>query len=239
MKSLLLSFLALSTVALAVEPVKLPMDVGTLKTREGKVLEGVKIVGADAVGVKVIHSGGTARLPYERLPKELAARFPRDADAAKEQLEKEAQQEAAHDRSMDQATTREKAKANAESEETDEGGDTAVEGAPELSGSTKARIASLESYIRRLEAGIANSRDLAAKARERAQGIRENSRMTVRETTTTGKTTVTEVDNRSKLKRAEFQEKRAKREEAKIAEAELLITTAREKIEILKKTPAE
>lgn len=237
MKSLLLSFLALSTVALAVEPVKLPMDVGTLKTREGKVLEGVKIVGADAVGVKVIHSGGTARLPYERLPKELAARFPRDADAAKEQLEKEAQQEAAHDRSMDQATTREKA--NGESEETDEGGDTAVEGAPELSGSTKARIASLESYIRRLEAGIANSRDLAAKARERAQGIRENARMTVRETTTTGRTTVSEVENRSKLKRAEFQEKRAKREEAKIAEAEVLITTAREKIEVLKKTPAD
>lgn len=237
MKTLLLSFLALSTVALAVEPVKLPLDLGTLKTREGKVLEGVKIVGADAVGVKVIHSGGTARLPYERLPKELAARFPRDADAAKEQLEKEAQQEAAHDRSMDQATTREKK--NAEPEETDEGGDTAVEGAPELSGSTKARIASLESYIRRLEAGIANSRDLAAKARERAQGIRENARMTVRETTPTGNGVIVEVDNRSKLKRAEFQEKRAKREEAKIAEAEVLITTAREKIEVLKKTPAE
>jgi len=237
MKCLLFSFVVLSSVALAVEPVKLPMDVGTLKTREGKVLEGVKIVGADAVGVKVIHSGGTARLPYERLPKELAARFPRDADAAKEQLEKEAKQEAAHDRSMDQATVREKA--SAESEETDEGGDTAVEGAPELSGSTKARIASLESYVKRLEAGIANSRDLAAKARERAQGVRDNARMTVRDNTPAGNGSIYEVDNHSKLKRAEFQEKRAKREEAKIAEAEALIETAREKIEALKKTPAE
>lgn len=237
MNSLLLSILAFSTVALAVEPVKLPLEVGTLKTREGKVLEGVKIVGADAVGVKVIHSGGTARLPYERLPKELAARFPRDDGAAKEQLEKEAREEAAHDRSMNQAEAREKAKAVAEDE--DEGGDTAVEGAPELAGSTQARIASLEGYVKRLQAGIAKSRDLAAKARERAQGIRENARMTVRDTTPTGRTSVYEVENRSKIKRAEFQEKRAAREEAKVAEAEALISTANAKIEALKQTPAK
>lgn len=237
MRPLLLTLLALSSVALAVEPVKLPMEVGTLKTREGKVLEGVKIVGADAVGVKVIHSGGTARLPYERLPKELAARFPRDAGAAKEQLEKEAREEVAHDRSMNQDTTRDKA--GADSEEADEGGDTEVEGAPELAGSTKARIASLESYVKRLEAGIAKSRDLAAKARERAQGIRDNARMTVRDNTTAGNGRIVEVNNYSKLKRAEFQEKRAKREEAKVAEAEALIATANAQIEVLKQTPAQ
>ena len=190
--------------------------------------------------MKVIHSGGTARLPYERLPKELAARFPRNADAAKEQLENEARHDAAHDRSMDQAETRVKAKAVPEEEEPEnEGEDTAVEGAPELAGSTKARITSLESYVKRLEAGIANSRDLAAKARERAQGIRNNARMTVRDNTPTGNGSIYEVNNHSKLKRAEFQEKRAKREEAKVAEAEALIATANAKIEALKQTPAE
>lgn len=239
MKIPLLWTLMFSSVALAVEPVKLPLDVGTLKTRDGKVLEGVKIVGADAVGVKVMHSGGTARLPYERLPKELAARFPRDSDAAKEQLEKEARQEAAHDRSMDQAKAREMVKEKTESEEEDAGGDTAVEGAPELSGSTKAKIASLESYVKRLEAGIAKSRDLADKARERARGIRENARMIVRETTTTGKTSYSEVENFSKIKRAEFQEKRAEREEAKIAEAEALIASANSQIDVLERTPAK
>jgi hypothetical protein len=112
-----------------------------------------------------------------------------------------------------------------------------VEGAPELAGSTKAKIASLQSYVKRLEAGIAKSRDLAAKARERAQGVRENARMTVRESTVSGGTTVREVENHSKLKRAVFQEKRAEREEAKVAQAEALIEKANAQIEALKQTP--
>ena len=97
MKLSFLGFVVLfAGVAWAVEPLKLPMDVGTLKTRDGKVLEGAKIIGHDAVGVKVIHSSGTARLAFDRLPAELAARFPRDPNAAKEQLAKEARQDAQH-----------------------------------------------------------------------------------------------------------------------------------------------
>lgn len=82
----------------------------------------------------------------------MTARFARDSDAAKEQLEQEDRQKAAHDRSMDQGTNR-----------------------------AKAKIVSPESYVKRPEAEILKSRDLAAKACERAQGIRKNARMMVRD----------------------------------------------------------
>ena len=95
-----IAWLLLATAAAAVEPVKLPLDVGTLKTRDGKVFESAKITGSDAVGVKVTHAGGVARLEYARLPKDLAAKFPRDRDAAKELLEKEAKDDAANDKAV-------------------------------------------------------------------------------------------------------------------------------------------
>lgn len=47
------------------------------------------------------------------------------------------------------------------------------------------------------------------------------------------------MENRSQLKRAEFQGKRAQREEAKVAKAEALVALANAKIEVLKKAPAE
>ena len=89
MKFLPACLILLAACASAVEPVVLPLDVGTLTMRDGKVYESVKVIGQDAVGVKISHAGGTARIPFEKLPKDLAARFPRDHAAAKEQLEKD------------------------------------------------------------------------------------------------------------------------------------------------------
>lgn len=80
--------------------VELPMDVGTLTTRDHKVYENAKIVGADAVGVKITHDAGTARIPFTRLPRELAEKFEVKPGAAAEQLRKEKEDAAAHDREV-------------------------------------------------------------------------------------------------------------------------------------------
>ncbi len=226
MKKPSLFLLLLTASAFALEAPKLPLEVGTLKTREGKVLENAKIVGSDAVGVKVVHAGGTARLTYDRLPKELAARFPRDPEAAKKQLEKEAREGAEHDRTVDKAVAKNEQEENAEE-------DSPLEGAPELKGDAKAKIASLNAYISRLEAGIRKARQTAADARERAATYRSTATTYVTRTDGKGNVRQDTVTNGSRLNRADFQDKRATREEGKIAQAESLIVSAREQLDSL------
>ncbi|MBX3741738.1 MAG: hypothetical protein KF712_12150 [Akkermansiaceae bacterium] len=80
--------------------VELPMELGTLTTRDHKVYENAKVVGADAVGLKITHDAGTARVPFNRLPRELADKFQVKPGAAAEQLRKEKEDAAAHDREV-------------------------------------------------------------------------------------------------------------------------------------------
>jgi hypothetical protein len=82
---------------LAVEPPVLPMDIGNFQAN-GREFVGAKIVAADAVGVKIMHEAGTARIAYDRLPPEIAAKFPRDEAAAEAQKRKEAAEMDAHER---------------------------------------------------------------------------------------------------------------------------------------------
>jgi len=95
--ALLACLLAAAASAGAVE---LPMDLGTLTTKDHKVYENAKIVGRDAVGVKITHDAGTARIPFARLPRELADQFQVKPGAAAEQLKKEAEEASAHDRAV-------------------------------------------------------------------------------------------------------------------------------------------
>lgn len=237
MKFLLLSCL-LSAAALAAEPVtpaapvappppaeapELPLEVGTLKMTDGRVYEGVKVVGQDAVGLKITHAGGTARIPFEKLPKSLASRFPRDPDAAKKQKEAEAKAEAAHDRAVEKALA----------DEGDENG-RAVETEPEMKGDNKAKIAALEGYIARLEKGIDEARLEVEKSKQRASDLRSDAYYTV---TTRDSQGVVQVENRtngSKLSKARYHENRAKNYEGKILEAQRLIEGAQASIEKLK-----
>lgn len=220
-------------VAWAVEPLKLPMDVGTLKTRDGKVLEGAKIVGHDAVGVKVIHSSGTARLTYDRLPRELAARFPRDPDAAKRQLEKEARQDAEHEAAVNDALkpqTEPADEAEADAGEPVEEEIAPVEEEVKLEGSAQTKIAALEAYIARLEKGIAEETAEADELQQKANKHREAGKITVTEVGPNGKTYDREDVNSSRLSRALFYEKRKEKHTKKIEEAKKLIQSARFKI---------
>jgi hypothetical protein len=86
------------------------MDLGILTTRDNKVYEKAKVIGVDAVGLKVSHEAGTARVPFNRLPRDLADKFQVKPGAAAEQLRKEKEEAAAHDREV----ARGMAKANRE-----------------------------------------------------------------------------------------------------------------------------
>ncbi|WAC21052.1 hypothetical protein OVA24_06605 [Luteolibacter sp. SL250] len=108
--SIVALLLAATLAALPAAAVELPMDLGTLTTRDNKVYENAKIIGSDAVGVKVTHDAGTARVPFNRLPRELAEKFEVKPGAAAEQLRKEKEDAAAHDRE----TARAMAKADRE-----------------------------------------------------------------------------------------------------------------------------
>ena len=220
--------------AFAAGPVELPLSIGTLKLRDGSVYEDAKVVGQDAVGLKIMHAGGTARLPFAKLPKELADRFPRDAKAAKEQLEKEAKEATAHERSVDKAVA--KQKTDEEEAEEDDGSQLSWEKAPEAEGNARAKIAALEAYIRRLEDGVDNAREDAARSRERANESRATSVTPVSRVTSTGEIYTESRTNRSKIRRAEFLERKARGLDLKIIEAGRLIESTRQRIRDLEKT---
>jgi len=228
MKLVPLCYLLLATWAGAAEPVQLPLDVGTLKMRDGKVYEGVKIVGQDAVGVKITHAGGTARLPFVRLPKDLTDRFTRDHAAAREQLEKEARAAATHGKAVDKAVAKQESEDETEPP-------TAVEGMPDPKGDPTAKIAALRGYIERLESGIENARAEAVHAQERANSYRAAAYTQVATTTETS-VIYQNRTNQSKLRRAEFQERRARNLDERIREANSLIEGARTKIRTLEKS---
>ena len=231
----LIACLLLAATAAAVEPVKLPLDVGTLKTRDGKVYEGAKVTGSDAVGVKITHAGGLARVEYARLPKDLAAKFPRDREAAKEQLAKEAKDEAAHDRAVDKAVVEKKTPAGETDSDNSDTADTAVEAKPVLQGNPEVKIAALNAYISRLEDGITKANNTVMDANAKAAKYTSTATTSVTRHNGYGDSTTHDVVNQTRLNRAEFQRKRAEREQQKIGEAQRLIEDAKVQIETLKR----
>lgn len=214
--------------AFAAEPVELPLDVGTLKMRDGKVYEGAKIVGKDAVGVKVMHAGGTARIPYARLPKDLADRFPRDHGAAKEQLEKESRAEAAHDRTVDKALAKQAGQEEKEAEERV----SALESMPDAKGDNTAKILALEAYVMRLESGIADAEMKAANARDKAAAYRRASVGSLRQDAYGN--VYSDPYASSKERKARFHDRRAEREIGRISEARSMIAAAQQRIQSLR-----
>jgi hypothetical protein len=222
--------LSLVTYAYAAEPVELPLAIGTLKLRDGSTYENAKVVGQDAVGLKIMHDGGSARLPFAKLPKELAARFPRDAEAAKKQLEKEAKEATAHERTVDKAMAKQKAEDEVDEVEAK---DTPWEKAPEAEGNNLAKIAALEAYIRRMENGIDKAKEDADKATRRAANYRATATRTYTTTDSQGQVYTETRQNNAKHHRADSLDRRARSLGAKIREAEILIQSARERIKRL------
>ncbi|WP_265594515.1 hypothetical protein [Haloferula sp. BvORR071] len=232
MRILLSSLLFLTAAwAAAVEPAKLPLEVGTLTLRGGKVYEGVTITGQDAVGIKITHSGGTARVPFENLPQAIADRFPHGtAEDAEKQKEAEAKADDAHRR-----TTPDKAPDANGDGTADSDNDKPLEKAPELKGDNQAKIASLKAYIQRMERGITDARNEIQKSQERASKLRSDAEVIVTVTDSTGRSTTSTNTNRSKLNKAEYYDKRAKRFQDQIRQAELLIQGTRSQIAILER----
>lgn len=102
MKATLLGFACMLGIGFASEPVEFPMEVGSLKTKL-RTYEGAKIVNADAIGVKVVHESGSARVAYHLLPEEIASKFERNSEAAKVQAQAEIAQANVYDRQIVEA----------------------------------------------------------------------------------------------------------------------------------------
>lgn len=77
---------------------------GTLTTASGKSFEQAAISEVDAVGVRVIHSAGKTRIPYEELPPALQDRFQFDPAQRDALLAQESAVSAAHGSAADAAT---------------------------------------------------------------------------------------------------------------------------------------
>lgn len=235
--------------AVAAEPVEYPLELGSLKTRDGRTYDGVKVLGNDAVGIKIVHDGGTARIPFQKLPQDVSDRFNRDTAAAKAQLEKENWELAAYDRAMDASV----AERNAAAEESEPsptsatpavgevGGedeaviDPSLEAIPDLDGeATEERIVSIQKYIHRLEDGIQKTEEDIKARLERARKIAAGAtyRVSVPNGSSGGSMTEIRV-NKSKLSRAAFIQKQAGLQREKINVAGVLIKKAREELKVL------
>ena len=165
MKTRLMLLIACTVgIGFAAEPVSLPLELGTV-TIATKTYEDAKIVSADAVGVKIMHASGTGRIPYEKLPYELASKFPRDEEAAKEQADREAAAVAAYEQQVELVALK---KQEREEEELERNG-----GRPRMSKMDAViagqRAMQLQEYVTYLKMGIANAQGEVEKRMIRAQ----------------------------------------------------------------------
>lgn len=234
MRLLPLFLVGFAVSCLAAEPVQLPLALGTFKLRDGKVYEDARIISHDAIGVKIMHAGGTARVPFAKLPKELAERFPRDHQAAKKQLEKEAKAATAHERSVDKALS-DPAKDGLSPKPAPRGSGS-LEKLPEAQGDKETKIAALQAYIDRMEYGIDLARTEAAAAMQNAGEYRRDSTTQVTRMLADGSSYTTTRTSAAKLKKAADEERRARLLNDQMATADHLITRAREQINTLRKS---
>lgn len=231
-----LSLLWISGICLGAEPVELPLELGTFKTLDNKVYEGAKVIGKDAVGIRIMHDGGTARITYERLPKELAEKFEVDPDAAKAQLAKEAAEGAAHDREADLVMKSQKpgGKADVKGEvvskaDEEEEPEAQVEAIPEMSEKAASeRIVLLRQYIARQKVWVKKEEEEISRRMERASKMEANAGEDVHYNLDTK--TMTTAKNRTSMGRAEFVRKMAEKQREKLNEVKQLIRKAEAEI---------
>lgn len=133
----------------------------SLATIDGRIYQKVEVIGHDAVGIKIKHEGGIARLPFEKLPKDIRSRYGYDpAKAAALRTEedrraRELQQQIDDDaRRQKQAQPRHQADPG---DETDSNPATAADLDLE-SPPGDAEIAKLEIYVIRMKSKIATAR---------------------------------------------------------------------------------
>lgn len=84
----------------ATSAVAAPVEMAKLVTRDGREYQKVTIVGHDAIGIKIHHAGGMARLPFERLSDELQKKYQFDAAKAEQQKQAELQRIAEHEKAV-------------------------------------------------------------------------------------------------------------------------------------------
>jgi hypothetical protein len=96
------ALLGLAVATLPAEPVKFD----SIKTTDGKTYQKVEVVSQDAIGIKIKHEGGIARLGFDKLPEELQTRFGYDPAKAVAQQTEEIRQERQQQQQLNQELLR-------------------------------------------------------------------------------------------------------------------------------------
>ena len=216
MKTLPLLLFLTTGAGFAAEAVKLPLELGTLKTPL-KTYEGARMTGSDSVGIRIIHEGGTARIPYERLPRQLADRVTPDAAsraAARGQLAREEAQQDAYHHAMAVAVQQRLA---------EEAAKPPGKSITKLAMDTQ-RMMELQEYVSRLKAGVAEAQIYIKKRQERAARVRVRSYY---------RSYGYYGNNCSSGRRVYFILRMAERKQAKVDQAQALIEKAEEEMAYL------
>lgn len=174
---------AVSAVAGVAFAVELPMDLGTLTTLDNRVYEKTKVVGSDAVGIKISHEAGSARITFDRLPRDLAAKFKVDPEAAAQQRKREEAEMLAHEKEAEAALRSQKAEPGSAPKpvaavvdgEEDEEPVVKVEELKPAGGSSELdRIAYLQGFIRQTTAQIHEIEQDLERRERRIESIRKS-----------------------------------------------------------------
>lgn len=173
---------AMFAVAGAAYAVELPMDLGTLTTLDNRVYEKAKVVGSDAVGIKISHEAGSARIPFDRLPRDLASKFKVDPEAAAEQRKREEAEMLAHEKEAEAALRSQKAEPDGapkpvvavDGEEDEEPVVKVEELKPAGSTSESDRVAYLQGFIRQTTAQILEIEQDLERRERRIESIRRS-----------------------------------------------------------------
>lgn len=204
----------------------------SLATLDGRTYQKVEVIGHDAVGIKIKHEGGIARLPFEKLPKDLQSRFGYDPAKAAALRTEENQRASDLQRQLDEDARRQKqVQPRPQVEPRDEtdsnpdsGGEFDFESPP-----GEAEIAKLEIYVIKMKGKIAAAQSEAADLDRKA--TMESFKMKeVRTVSPSGTVSIFSKPDKGAQFRLKSMRRRAEEIRRKIAQASILVKAAEAKI---------
>jgi hypothetical protein len=237
------ALLGLAVATLPAEPVKFD----SVTTTDGKTYQKVEVVSQDAIGIKIKHEGGIARLAFDKLPEELQTRFGYDPAKAVAQQTEEIRQERQQQQQLNQELLRQQQEQRKQKPKTPAPGtpDSVPSGNDEAPTTgfdldtppDEAVLPKLGAYIISMKAKMESAQQevTALQAKATMEGMKMK---TVRQIDSRGNETVYSIPDKSAQFRAKSLTRKAGELTKKIEQARQLVAAAEAKYARLAATPA-